>query len=176
MNVPTVHSAVMRTTLMAPMTAAPQNTRPGVITSPPPPPPDPEADPSWPNRSFRVLKTPRALSTPYRTATATIQMKNSAIDRTSEIFSADQVSMCRNCSRARRGPRLFAGRPRTRGGAPGAAAGAPGGTALGWVPGPGAVAADGGTAGVLPVAGGKGGAPAGWAGALVAAEAPVAGP
>src|SRR5215212_2380256 len=37
--------------------------------------------------------------------TATIQMKNIAIDRTSEIFSADQVSMCRNCRRARRGPR-----------------------------------------------------------------------
>src|SRR3954449_12781939 len=32
-------------------------------------------------------------------------MKNSAIERTSEIFSADQVSMCRSCSRARRGPR-----------------------------------------------------------------------
>ena len=27
------------------------------------------------------------------------------MDRTSEIFSADQVSMCRSCSRARRGPR-----------------------------------------------------------------------
>src|SRR3954468_20322846 len=37
--------------------------------------------------------------------TATIQMKNSAIDSTSEIFSADHVSMCRSCSRARRGPR-----------------------------------------------------------------------
>src|SRR3954447_21332845 len=37
--------------------------------------------------------------------TATIQMKNSAIDSTSEIFRADQVSMCRSCSRARRGPR-----------------------------------------------------------------------
>src|SRR3954447_2734631 len=32
-------------------------------------------------------------------------MKNRAIDRTSEIFNADQVSMCRSCSRARRGPR-----------------------------------------------------------------------
>src|SRR4051794_443628 len=37
--------------------------------------------------------------------TATIQTKNSAIDSTREIFSADQVSMCRSCSRARRGPR-----------------------------------------------------------------------
>src|SRR6478672_5750230 len=47
--------------------------------------------------------------------TATIQMKNSAIDRTSEIFSADQVSMCRSCRRARRGPRppaLPGARPR----------------------------------------------------------------
>ena len=50
-------------------------------------------------------------------------MKNSAIDRTSEIFSADQVSMCRSCRRARRGPRLFAGpRPRPRAGAPAASA------------------------------------------------------
>src|SRR5829696_2616107 len=32
-------------------------------------------------------------------------MKNIAIDRTSEIFSADQVSMWRSCRRARRGPR-----------------------------------------------------------------------
>src|SRR3954469_16933170 len=149
MNVPTVHSAVMRTTLMAPMTAAPQNTRPGVMTSPPPPPPDPEADPSWPNRSFRVLKTPRALSTPYRTATATIQMKNSAIDRTSEIFSADQVSMCRNCNRARRGPRLFAD-PRTRPRTGGAAS-------VGAVVG----AAVAGWAGAAPVTGGTGGAPTG---------------
>src|SRR4051794_3287433 len=58
-------------------------------------------------------------------------MKNSAIDRTSEIFRADQVSMCRSCSRARRGPRpglagprgvrgadLSAGRSAGRAGAP----------------------------------------------------------
>src|SRR3954453_17608946 len=32
-------------------------------------------------------------------------MKNSAMDSTSEILNADQVSMCRSCSRARRGPR-----------------------------------------------------------------------
>src|SRR4051812_49850489 len=32
-------------------------------------------------------------------------MKNSAIERTSEIFRADHVSMWRSCSRARRGPR-----------------------------------------------------------------------
>src|SRR4051812_39120799 len=43
-------------------------------------------------------------------------MKNSAIDRTSEIFRADQVSMWRSWSRARRGPRpaLPAGRPLAR--------------------------------------------------------------
>src|SRR4051812_49833928 len=38
--------------------------------------------------------------------TAIIQTQNSAMDSTSEIFSADQVSTCRSCSRARRGPRL----------------------------------------------------------------------
>src|SRR3954468_15010548 len=32
-------------------------------------------------------------------------MKNSAIDSTSEILNADQMSMLRSCSRARRGPR-----------------------------------------------------------------------
>jgi hypothetical protein len=32
-------------------------------------------------------------------------MKNIAMDRTSEIFSAENVSMCRSCRRARRGPR-----------------------------------------------------------------------
>jgi hypothetical protein len=32
-------------------------------------------------------------------------MKNIAMDRTSEIFSAENVSMLRSCSRARRGPR-----------------------------------------------------------------------
>src|SRR3954453_6508103 len=43
---------------------------------------------------------------------ATIQMKNSAIDSTSEILNADQMSMCRSCRRARRGPRpALAARP-----------------------------------------------------------------
>src|SRR4051812_46755473 len=37
--------------------------------------------------------------------TAIIHTQNSAMDSTSEIFSADQVSTCRSCSRARRGPR-----------------------------------------------------------------------
>src|SRR5687768_2270920 len=44
-------------------------------------------------------------------------MKNSAIDSTSEILNADQMSMCRSCSRARRGPRppaLAGPRPRKR--------------------------------------------------------------
>src|SRR5512132_2990287 len=85
--------------------------------------------------------------------TATIQMKNSAIDRTSEIFSADQVSMCRSCRRARRGPRLFAVRPRPRGGAPGSAAGAPAATVPELAPGPPAAATEGGTAGAEPVVG-----------------------
>src|SRR5437763_16333168 len=49
--------------------------------------------------------TPIPLSTRYSTPTETIQMKNSAIERTSEIFRADHVSMWRSCSRARRGPR-----------------------------------------------------------------------
>src|SRR5687767_1495907 len=99
--------------LIAPMIAAPPKTTPGVITSPVAS--DPDTLPTWPNRSFRVSKTPSALRTPYRTPTATIQMKNSAIDSTSEIFSADQVSMCRSWRRARRGPRplaLAALRPR----------------------------------------------------------------
>src|SRR4051812_29754144 len=146
MNVPTVHSAVISTMLMAPITAAPPKTMPGVTTSPPPL--DPDAEPSCPNRSLRVSNTPSALRTPYSTPTATIQMKNSAIDRTSEIFSADQVSMCRNCRRARRGPRLFAVRPRPRTG---------GATPAGAV----VVAAVGDWAGVEPVADGTGGAPAG---------------
>src|SRR3954447_7376302 len=40
-------------------------------------------------------------------------MKNNAIDSTSAILNADQMSTCRNCSRARRGPRpaALAGRP-----------------------------------------------------------------
>src|SRR3954447_23929388 len=40
-------------------------------------------------------------------------MKNSAIDSTSATLNADQMSTCRNCSRARRGPRpaALAGRP-----------------------------------------------------------------
>src|SRR5947209_15810649 len=52
-----------------------------------------------------VENTPREFSTTYRIAIAMIQMKNSTIDRTSEILNADQMSMCRSCSRARRGPR-----------------------------------------------------------------------
>src|SRR3954454_8032497 len=109
MNVPTVHSAVIRITLIAPMTAAPPNTMPGVMTSLPPP--EPDALPSWPNRSLRVLKTPSPERTPNRIPSATIQMKNSAIDSTSEILNADQMSMCRSCRRARRGPRPAALRP-----------------------------------------------------------------
>src|SRR4051794_12671306 len=53
--------------------------------------------------------------------TATIQMQNSAIDSTREIFSADQVSMWRSCRRARRGPRPAA-RPRSLGAVAGCAA------------------------------------------------------
>src|SRR5215213_1301740 len=94
--------------------------------------------------------------------TATIQMKNSAIDSTSEIFRADQVSMCRSCSRARRGPRPAPLRPR----APTVV-----GEPLGW-----AVVAPA-AAGPAPVAGGTGGAPGGPpAGRTVAADAPVTGP
>src|SRR3954452_19518359 len=80
-------------------------------------------------------------------------MKNSAIDRTSEIFSADQVSMCRSWRRARRGPRLLAEpRPRPlavtvvspvagRSGTTGGTGGAPGGPPVG-----GTVIADAGVA------------------------------
>src|SRR3954447_6688382 len=89
-----------------------------------------------------VENTPREFSTTYRIAIAMIQMKNSTIDRTSEILNADQMSMCRSWSRARRGPRpaalplprclaaLLAGRP---GGAAGRAGplGADGGTGAG---------------------------------------------
>src|SRR6201747_1935872 len=104
MNVATVHSAVMRMTLMAPITAAPPNTRPGVTMFPlllllP------DALPSWPNRSLTVEKTPSALRIRYRIPIATIQMNNSAIESTSEILNADQMSTCRSCSLARRGPR-----------------------------------------------------------------------
>src|SRR4051794_14053254 len=94
---------------------------------------------------------------------ATIQMKNSAIDSTSEIFRADQVSMCRSCSRARRGPRPAA--------LPGRRADVTAGAS---------VAAD-----VVeeprrapvpvPVAGGTGGAPGGPPVGLAATDAPVAG-
>src|SRR5690348_2613899 len=86
-------------------------------------------------------------------------MKNRAIDSTSEILSADQVSMCRSCSRARRGPRLLPiPRPRPRAGVVASAADA-------------AAAPDtvrsaalvgGGTGGT---GGAPGGPPAGWAGA-----------
>src|SRR5215218_4746458 len=88
--------------------------------------------------------------------TATIQMKNSAIDRTSEIFSADQVSMWRSCSRARRGPRpppRADPRPRTPRAPPALVSVAAPLTAL--------LAAAGGTAADPPVAGGTGGAPGG---------------
>src|SRR5215218_11075330 len=84
--------------------------------------------------------------------TATIQMKNSAIDRTSEIFSADHVSMWRSCSLARRGPRPLcrAGpRPRT----PLLAAGAPLSAAASRLPASAAVEE--------PVTGGTRGAPTG---------------
>src|SRR3954469_10140363 len=162
MNVPTVHSAVIRMTLIAPMTAAPPNTMPGVMTSLPPP--EPDALPSWPNRSLRVLKTPSPERTPNRIPTATIQMKNSAIDSTSEILNADQMSMCRSCRRARRGPRpaALAGRP----GRP-PAAGAPVRFAGGaWVP------LGAGPVGPGPVGGG----PVGALATAAAGAAPVAGP
>src|SRR4029453_14361907 len=94
--------------------------------------------------------------------TATIQMKNSAIDRTSEIFSADQVSMCRSCSRARRGPPPDDLGPR----APTGHSGAVGGEE---------VDDDGVTTGAAPVAGGTGGAPGGPPTRPAAAGAPVAG-
>src|SRR4051794_9210929 len=83
-------------------------------------------------------------------------MKNSAIDSTSEILNADQMSMCRNCRRARRGPRPAAFRPRPDW--PRLLAGAPA-AAL--------------PAGVPPVAGVAGAEPLTGP---AAADAPVAGP
>src|SRR3954451_8591207 len=78
-------------------------------------------------------------------------MKNRAIDNTSEILNADQMSMCRSCRRARRGPRpaALAARPPPRAfvaaaGGPaaapapggGAPAAAPAGAPVAWARGP----------------------------------------
>src|SRR5215207_4628617 len=99
-------------------------------------------------------------------ATATIQMKNSAIDSTSEIFSADQVSMCRSWRRARRGPRPD--RPRPREPRPDGAAASPLRAS--------AAAVAGGTAADAPVGGGTGGAPTGPPVTVVAVGPVVAAP
>src|SRR4051812_43940558 len=92
---------------------------------------------------------------------ATIQMKNSAIESTSEIFSADQVSMCRSCSRARRGPRPAA--------LPGRRADVTAGASVA------AAVVEDPRKEPDPVAGGTGGAPGGPPVGLTAADAPVPG-
>src|SRR4051812_12012603 len=85
-------------------------------------------------------------------------MKNNAIDSTSAILNADQMSTCRNCSRARRGPRpaALAGRPPRpwaflAGGEAAVDAAAPDATAPD-APAPDATAPDAGAAGAAPVA------------------------
>src|SRR4051812_49903299 len=52
--------------------------------------------------------TPAPSSTPNSTPITISQTKKSAIDKTHENFRTVHGLMCRNCSRARRGPRLRA--------------------------------------------------------------------
>src|SRR4051794_19069602 len=106
-------------------------------------------------------------------------MKNSAIDRTNEIFRADHVSMWRSCSRARRGPRVRAGPrpwvPRV----PGASVAAPAvcGDPAADDPAEDGTVEDGtGGAPARPPTGRAGGAPVGAAGAPVGAAVTAVAP